>query len=176
MIDLNNIHEIISTPFYKKVEFWVPVVISAIGVFFSFKAYKEAKSAKKASIDAGRTVKIQTIVIDIAELIQRISSFNEDLSYAEARNILTDITNRSHRLISPFERDQNYKHKISEIKDALTKAKIALNKVKPSPDGEGEEIKFHSVYYAIETPFSEVSKLLSELTGLFEKSTIELGE
>ncbi len=63
---------------------------------------------------------------------------------------------------------------ITKIKAVLSNAKGGLDGVKPI-NADGQEPVSNSIYYAIESHFSELSGYIAELMGLFEKRTIETG-
>ncbi len=58
-------------------DFWTATIIGLIGVFFSILAYREASKAKRAANAAGRTVKIQTVTIDLNELAQKLAKLDQ---------------------------------------------------------------------------------------------------
>ena len=149
------------------------VTVSGIGVYFSVKAFKEARAAKHAATEAGKTVKIQTITIDLTEILQKLDKLQIDISFEQARDLLTEITRRLQRITSPFETDQTLSDKIAVLQTALSKAKDSLKSVRPS-DPSKEEVP-RAVYYGVESDFAAIATAVAGLLGLFEKQTINFG-
>ncbi len=161
----------LKAPFYAMPEFWINTVIGLAGVFFSLMAFSEAKKAKNAAAEAGRTVKIQTITIELSEIAQRLDKLDFELTFAEARDLLNEVSRRLRRLIAPFQSNQDLAGSCNNLKEALDNAKLALDKVHPQ-DGS-TEVPPNSVYFATQGHFSNINGLVAEIMGLFEKRTIE---
>lgn len=158
--------------FWKKPEFWISIAIGILSVVYSFIAYREAKSAKEAAYEAGKTVKIQTITIELTELVQKLDTLDMDIKYSTARDLFNEINRRVKRITAPFKDEKNYQETIEKINEVLLNTKGSLNEVRPIDDSEDNDLGF-SVYNASESHFSDLSGLLAELMGLFEKRTIE---
>ena len=171
---LSSIVHCIEVPFWQKPEFWIFLVISVMGVVFSLLAFIEAKKAKRAATEAGRTVKIQTITIDLTEVSQKLDKLRIEIPYNEARDLLTEISRRLRRIISPFQGESDLKETLSALKTALGTAKESLNAVRPI-DPSHEEAP-NAVYYAIESDFATINNCVADLLGLFEKKTINFGD
>lgn len=163
-----------SEPFYKQIEFWIANIIGIASVFFSVKAFVEAREAKKAAFEAGKTVKIQTITIELTEIAQRLDKLDFDLSFSEARDLLNEVSRRLRRLIAPFQDTDDLSEPCLNLKSALEDAKEALEEVRPqSPE---DDLPPNTIYFATQGHFSNISSLVAEIMGLFEKRTIEVNE
>lgn len=174
----SNIEAIIgllSTPFYMRLDFWISALIGVAGVIFSIKAFMEASAAKRAASEAGRTVKIQTITIELGEIAQRLDKLDYEVKYTEARDLLNEISRRIRRLIAPFESNSDLSDACGRIKKALGDAKDSLDEVRPQ-SMEESSISAASVYFAVEGHLSNISGLVAEIMGLFEKRTIDIGQ
>ena len=158
--------------FFGKLDFWLSIGVSAAGLIYSIRAFKEAKEAKTAAKEAGKTVKIQTITIELSEIIQKLDKLDINIDFHTARDILNEINRKVRRLITPFQKEDDYKEEINNIILILDNSKKNLDQVRPI----NEELKAvpNAVYYAIESDFSSLSGSLSQLVGLFEKRTIEI--
>ena len=104
---IENIISVMEQPFYTTPEFWIASIIGIASVYFSVKAFKEAREAKKAAFEAGKTVKIQTITIELTEIAQRLDKLDFELNFSEARDLLNEVSRRIRRLIAPFQ-DTDY--------------------------------------------------------------------
>ena len=164
---LSSLLQYIEIPFWRKIEFWIFLVIGGMGVVFSLLAFIEAKKAKRAATVAGRTVKIQTITIDLTEVSQKLDKLRIEIPYNEARDLLTEISRRLRRIISPFQGESDLKETLSELKTALGAAKESLNAVRPI-DPSHEDAS-NAVYYAVESDFATINNCVADLLGLFEK-------
>lgn len=93
-----------------------------------------------------------------------------EIEFSTARDLLNETNRRVRRLIAPFKEDDNYKTIAIKIIDTLSSAKNNLLQVRPID--QEEQVVTNSVYYAIESDFSELSGQLAELMGKFEERTI----
>ncbi|MCH1926865.1 hypothetical protein L9G74_19085 [Shewanella sp. C32] len=159
-------------PFYGQPEFWISAFIGIVGIGFSVKAYMEAKAAKIAANQAGKTVKIQSIIIELTEIPQRLDKLNYELTFSEARDLLSEISRRTRRLIAPFQESAGLSDVCNALKFALDDAKLALEGVRPQ--NTESESQPNAVYFAMEGHFSNISGVVAEIMGLFEKRTIEV--
>ena len=148
-------------------------MMGAISIFFSVKAFHEARGAKKAAYEAGKTVKIQTITIELTEIAQRLDKLDFDLNFSEARDLLNEVSRRLRRLIAPFQSTEDLSPPIDALKEALEKAKQALEEVRPQ-ENDAENLPPNTIYFATQGHFSNISSLVAEIMGLFEKRTIEV--
>lgn len=161
----------LDVPFWKEADFWIFLLLAILSLGASIKAFLEARAAKEAANDAGTTVKIQTITIELSEIIQKLDKLDIDIEFSSARDFLNEINRRVRRLTSPFALDEEYKPKIDLIYGSLTGCKSSLDSVRPIENGE--EVVDNAVYHAVESHFSDLSGQLAELMGLFEKRTIK---
>lgn len=164
-----------ATPFYKSISFWVSSLIGIASVYFSVRAFFEAREAKKAASEAGKTVKMQTITIELTEIAQRLDKLDFNLSFYEARDLLNEVSRRLRRLIAPFQTTADLNDSCSNLKAALDEAKSALEEIRPQTEN-GVDIPSNSVYFATQGHFSNINSLVAEIMGLFEKRTIEVNE
>jgi len=175
MHEYEEILKILSTPFWQGIDFWISVFIGILGVFFAWRAFVEARGAKAAAYEAGKTVKIQTITIELTELSQRLDKLGMEIRFDEARDLINETSRRLRRLISPFEKDPEFADTISALRESLTSANKSLRDVRP-PENEDVDQVPYSVYYGIEGDLSEINGLVADLLGLFEKRTISIGD
>lgn len=173
--DIAMMAEALSEPFYIRPEFWIGSIIGIISIFFSVKAFLEARGAKKAASEAGITVKIQTITIELSEIAQRLDKLDFGLSFSEARDLLNEVSRRLRRLIAPFQANEDMVELCKSLKLALDDAKLALEKVRPLHE-TNLDVPANTIYFATQGHFSNISSLVAEIMGLFEKRTIEVGE
>lgn len=167
---LNIIFESVTQSPFRKLEFYIATFIGLLGLIASYNAYRQAKLAKELAQDAGKTVKIQTIIIELTEIIQKLDRLEVDLSYTEARDLYNETNRKVRRLIGPID-DDEYKEKISEVESSLENIKESLEAVRPYKNAEEEAID--AVYHSVESPFSELSGNLAGLIGKFEKRTLD---
>lgn len=164
---LNQILTIIKDPVWKRFDFWMFTFINMLGLLLSWLAFKEAREAKKAAQEAGKVVKIQSVLIDLTELGQKVNNLDSNIRFAEARTLLTEISTKINRLVSPFRTEDDLKITIDKLLDALTETHTALNSVRPN-NSESENSAPQSVFYGIQENFSTISNHVAELLGLFE--------
>jgi hypothetical protein len=172
---IENIQFAINAPFWTNYDFWIGIVIGLASVVFSVMAFVEARRAKRAATEAGKTVKIQTITIELMEISQKLDRMRLDIHFDEARDLLTEISRRIRRIISPFQKDTGLCEPINSLREALDSAKTSLNSVRPSGSSEIPEAP-HAVYYAIEGDFASISNFVADLLGLFENKSINFGD
>lgn len=158
-------------PFWKTIDFWIFLVLAIGSLFASIRAVIEAKQAKIAANDAGKTVKIQTITIELSEVMQRLDKLDVEIDFSTARDLLSETNRRVRRLIAPFKEDEEYKDIIGSIITTLSDSKSALLRVRPID--QDEVVVRSTVYYSIESNFSELTGQLAELMGKFEERTIK---
>lgn len=165
----------LTEPFYSDWGYWIAIIIGLASVWFSIKAFLEARKAKQAAAEAGRTVKIQTITIELTEIAQRLDKLDFELSFSEARDLLNEVGRRLRRLIAPFQSTKDMVEACDNLKAALDEAKDALEEVRPQTE-DNTELPLNTVYFATQGHFSNISSLVAEIMGLFEKRTIEVNE
>jgi hypothetical protein len=174
---LNSVLQIVQTPFWKQPEFWISlivgIIVGGIGIYYAFRAFKEAGEAKKAAKAAGRTVKFQNIAIELREL--KLGTLSENIQFTAARDLLSDTTQKLHQILCPFEKEPQFSDKITKLFEVLQKTRESLNLVKPS-DEQSEREAPQAIYYAIENQFATMNELKGDLTGLFEQKTTNFGD
>src|SRR5262245_23235861 len=94
-----------STPFWKQPDFWIGQLVGLAGLVFSFLGYREAQRAKRAATAAGRTVKLQTVTIELSEISQKLEKIQPEIRFDEARDLLSESSRRLRRAVSPFAKD-----------------------------------------------------------------------
>jgi hypothetical protein len=162
-------------PFYKQVDFWINVVVGVAGLVFSILAYAEAKQAKRAAVEAGRTVKLQTITIELTEISQKLDRILPEIRFSQARDLLAEISRRVRRAISPYANDDEFRETIVAVRDALIAAQDSLRSVRPT-DPEKEDEAPNAVYYGVENELANVNNCIADLLGLFEMKSVGSGE
>jgi len=155
-------------------DFWIGSVIGTLGLLFAILAFLEARQAKRAATEAGKTVRIQTITIELSEISQKLDKLQTGIHFNEARDMLNEITRRLRRIVSPFRKDAGLADSITSLTTALAEAKESLGSVRPVDASMAEAPGV--VYYAIEANFAEINNSVADLLGLFEKKTINFGE
>jgi preprotein translocase subunit SecF len=166
---LNRLNE----NFWQHTEFWIFLIIGVLSLIASVMAFWQAKRAKEAAFQAGTTVKIQTITIELTELVQKLDKLDAKIDYPTARDFLNEISRKIIRLIAPFKEHDDYKNTINKIYEIISKTKKGLELVKPIDKEKNVDFALQSIYYAIESNFSDLSILLAEIIGLFEKRTLK---
>lgn len=154
--------------FYEDWGFWISTIIGVSGIFFSIIAFKEAREAKKAAKSMGNFVKIQSMTIDLNEIIQRLDKISTDLDYSGARDFYSEINRRVRRIISVLTIEIAYETKTKEIQNTLDAIKTNLDGARPV----GLTSNGIDIFYAIEGEFSNLSGHLADLSGLLEQRTI----
>jgi hypothetical protein len=162
-------------PFWRDFGFWIGIAIGVGGLVFSIMAWMEAKNAKRAATAAGRTVKLQTIAIELTEIVQRLQKVQPGISFAEARDLIAETGSRVHRATSPFSKEPFLTEAIENAKEAVRAAQAALTSVRPTTLNAESEVP-DSVYYGIESFCTQISNYVSDLIGLFEKQTFDYGD
>ena len=161
----------LQVPFWKDWGFWIGSIIGFAGLIFSALAFREAHLAKDAAVQAGRTVKIQTITIELTEIAQRLDKLDFDLEFATARDLLNEVNRRLRRLTAPFETVEKYSVACETLRAALDQAKLELEGARPKPDSDF--VAPNAVYYGMQGHFATISGCVATLMGLFEAETIE---
>ena len=162
-----------SPPFYVDMAFWISSALGIIGVYLSFIAFKEAREAKKAAKAAGSVVRLQSITIDLTEIIQRLDKLSTELNYSDARDFYNELNRRVRRSISILTIDAIYSSKTSEILATLVNIKTNLDNVRQNGTADQTLLAGTNLYYAIEGEFSSLSGQLADLCGLLEQKTLE---
>jgi hypothetical protein len=131
MNDLSKVIEILNQPFWEKLDFWIFFVLAIGSLIASIFAFIEAKSAKKAAQQAGITVKIQTIAIELSEIVLKLDKLDYKIDYFSARDFLNEQNRRVRRLLVAFKENNDYKLGIVNVFKAFDDAKYALEQVRP---------------------------------------------
>lgn len=175
---VNQILQFIQEPFWRRWEFWIPLaelVVGAFGLLFAGLAFKEAKLAKQAATAAGRTVRIQSVAIELTEISQRLDRIHSDIKFSDTRDLLTEVSRRLHRATAPFVEDRKLANAVAATRESLESAHAALIKVRPTDPAKEEEAP-HAVYYAIEDAFASISTCVANLVGLLDRETFDFGD
>jgi hypothetical protein len=172
---LKHLIEQLPPPFYRDLGFWLSFVIGIAGLIFAILAWREAEKAKRAATAAGRTVKLQTIAIELSEINQKLDRVQPGIRFAEARDLLADTSRRVHRATAPFVKEPKLAEAISAAKQAVDTAQNSLKSVRPT-DAAKEAEAPDAVYYGIEADCSVISRSVADLIGLFEKQTFDFGD
>lgn len=168
-VELRMVLQGIVVPFWKDWAFWIGTVLGVLGVGLSGLAFAEARQAKIAARQAGRVVKLQTIVVELTEIAQRLEQLDGDLDYRAARNLLSETSRRLHRLIAAYRQAPHYEPLCAGVEKALTAARDALDTLRPGVDEDAGPV---SVYFAMERHFAGISDRVAEILGLFEADII----
>jgi hypothetical protein len=162
--------QVLELPFWERFDFWIFLLLSIASIVLTVLSFLQAKKAKEAALSATKTVKLQTITIELTEIIQKLDRLSATIEFTAARDLLNETSRKVRRLISPFRNDLDYKEVINSIYAQLDNATDALVKVRPT----GEEVVPYAVYNAVENYFTKLNGTLSDLLGLIEKRTINL--
>ena len=172
---IKTILEILQSPLWSRPDFVISTIVGLAGVALSWAAFREARAAKKAATVAGRTVKIQTIVIELTEISQQLDKLEPDITYERARDLITGVSRKLRRLIAPFSDDPDLSNQIAALRAALDSATTGLNSVKPTADVTKETEVPRAVYYGIEFPLRELNNAVAEVLGRMERSSMNIG-
>jgi len=153
--------------FSKLLDFWIFVVLALLSILFSLFAFLAAKSAKEAAKAAGRTVKIQTVTIELMEIIQKMDRLEERMNYKEARDFYSETNRKIRRFIPSIKSYGDYTEMVDITIESLNDIKRALEGVKPNSEID-DSIPNDSIFVAVESHFSNLSGILSELMGTLE--------
>jgi hypothetical protein len=173
-VSLSDLLRAVQQPLWQRLDFWISTVLGIVGVVLSGLAFVEARNARKAATEAGRTVKIQTTAIELMEVVQKLERIRQGTPFNEARDMLNEVSRRVRRATAPFSEDVAFKVPIGNVRAALEAAKKALADVRPV-DSDAELQAPQAVYLGVEAQFSAIGDYLAELLGYFEKETLDLG-
>jgi len=172
---LDAMRQLLEVPFWKHADFWISSIIGAAGVFVSFlafrqaeKATEEAEKAKQAATEAGKTVKLQTMAVELSEVNQKLDRVQPGIKFNVAKDLFNETSRRLRRVIAPFADNSNLQEAIQAVRAALETTQASLKQVRPTdPTKEGETPD--AVYYAIEDNFATINNCVADLLGLVEK-------
>ena len=168
---VNAINDKIPTTMWHQAEFWSGTVLAAFGLYFSIRAFTEARMAKQAAKKAGEAVKIQNISEELSNILHLLDRLDPNIHFNEARDKLDALTRSVRKATSPYLNDQDLQSTIATLRETLSRAKTALENVKPaSPDDEAKAP--YAVYNAIQSDFAEINGLIADLLGLFQNRTM----
>jgi hypothetical protein len=165
----------LSSPYYKNLDFWINVVLATAGLVFSVLAFREARQAKVAAKKAGRSVRLQTVALELTEISNKLDRVEPDVKYRVARDLLSETSRRITRSISAFEDDEKLKDSIATLKDSIDVATTTLNQVRPITPGAEEQAP-QAVYNAVEAHFAKINNGVANLVGLMERLSTSIGE
>jgi hypothetical protein len=167
--------------FWEHLDFWIGTIIGLVGLYFAVRAFTEARQAKKeavaakqAAMEAGKTVRIQSITIDLSEISQKLDRIRMEITYSEARDLWSEISHKLFRITSPFKNDPGLKEQVSALRNAISQAKESLKAIRPS-DATTTDVP-GTTYFGIEGAFAEINNCVGDLLGLFENKTTNFGE
>lgn len=169
---LNEITLKIDKPFYYDFGFWIGLIIGLLGIFISWIAYKEAEKAKEAAFKAGNIVRLQSITIELTEIIQRLDKINTDLDYSTARDFFNELSRKIRRSISVISTSPEYSNKTNEIIAILNTIKNNLDDVRKNVMVDKSLLQGIDLYFTIEGDLSDLSGNLAELCGMLEQKAV----
>jgi hypothetical protein len=186
---LDKLFNILQQPVWHRWDFWLLLIlgvggtaVSIAGLVYSLRAFREAEQAKNearkaktAAIDAGKTVRAQSVAIELGEISMLVQRLDQDIRYIDARNLLSDITRRLRKALSPFAQDSALKSLVSGVKEALDNAQKSLEKVRPTDLSKENETPM-ATFYGIEGAFRLINDLVADLLGLIQNKTFDFGD
>jgi hypothetical protein len=186
--DIQHVRELLETPFWKHVDFWISTVIGIVGAFIAYGAYTqaqkaekeaekakiEAEKAKQAATGAGKTVKLQTVCIELSEIAQALAGVRPGMKFKDAKELFNDTSGHLLRMITPFANQPDLRDAIAAVKTAIQDGHASLRQVAPSDPTKEDEAP-NAVYNAVEDKFTTMKFAVSELTGLMEAQTYDFG-
>jgi hypothetical protein len=165
MTQLDQIQQALNAPFWHRGDFWINAIVGFIGLIFSILAFWAARAAKAAAKEAGQTITMQTVAIELMAISQRLNGVDPNMDFREARTLLDEISGKLHRLTAPYKAQQDLAPTITNIVENLVTAKTSLNAVRPTV---GTTQPPGSVYYAIEADLAGLNGLVNDLLGQLE--------
>lgn len=159
--------------FYEDITFWISLIFGLIGIYLSYIAYKQASEANTAARAAGTVVKLQSITIELTEIMQRMDKLSTELDYSDARDFYNELNRKVRRCISVLNIDPNYSNKTKEIIQTLVNIKNNLEQVRQTGSTDQTLLAGIDLYYAIEGEFTSLSGQLADLCGTLENKTLE---
>jgi hypothetical protein len=187
---LSQIRQILDTPFYYRWDFWISTVIGVIGAFIAYGAYTqaekaeveaksaklEAEKAKQAALEGGKTVKLQTVCIDLSQIAQKLgAAVQPGIKFAKAKELFNETSGHLLRVMAPFGEHSNFRAAIGTVKTAIQGTHDALQQVAPTDPAKENETPY-AVYNGVEDQFATLKFAVDELSGLMEAQTYEFGK
>lgn len=178
---LTRVFQLLERPFYYKGDFWISLVLALLGLAVSFMAYRQAEEAKDEAIkakdaatEAGRTIKLQTMTVELAEVAQKLDRVQPGMKFNVAKDLFNETSRRLRRVMAPFAENERLQEAIEAVRAALDETQISLKQVRPTdPAKEGEAPD--AVYYAIEDNFATINNCVADLIGLVERESYDFG-
>jgi hypothetical protein len=156
-------------------DFWVSTFIGVIGLGFTVWAVIAATGAKRAANRAARSVKMQSVAIELMDIAKELGSFDDQsILYPEAREFMREINFKLRRLIAPFQDYDELGDFVASIRENLTNTQKALSGVKPVPGAE-EAAPVGTVYNAIEGYVAIIGDGVADLVGLMHTAPMNIG-
>jgi hypothetical protein len=179
---VEQLRKLLEVPFWGRGEFWISTVIGLCGVGLSYAAFRQAEAAKEEAIkakhaatEAGRTVKLQTMSIELTEIAQKLERVQPGIKFNLAKELFNETSRRLRRAMAPFADHNELRISIEAVRKALESTQSALKQVRPAdPTKEGDAPD--AVYYGIEDYFATVNNCVADLLGLVEKETYDFGD
>ena len=172
---LNFVLDVLQTPLWERWDFIIGTALGVVGVVLSGMAFWEAKKAKRAAIDAGRTVKLQTVTIDLTEISQKLDRVQPGIKYHDARDLLAELNRRIRRAAAQFSNDEMLRNAVTTLLAALTQAHESLQQVRPTAAASESEAP-DAVYYGIESQFTAVNNGIADVLGQLERRVQRPGD
>lgn len=148
------------------------ILVSAIGVFFSWRAFRAASKA-------GHVVKLQDILLEVTELSEKCH-LNLNVSFEEVSEVINVLSSRTTRVTTVFKEliNQSDPKLIPDLNTAFDSARTKLNSLNPviNPAVSTAESPLVSIiYYTMETELSSIRQKLNMLKAVLEKAAAEGG-
>lgn len=179
---LKQLQDLLGAPFWRRPEFWIESAIGALGVAVSFLAYRQAEAAKEeatkavlAATEAGRTVKLQTMSIELTEVAQKLDRVQPGIKFNSAKDLFNETSRRLRRVIAPFADNPELRAPIDAVRAALETTQTSLKQVRPTDPGKENEAP-DAVYYGVEDSFATINNCVADLLGMVEKQAYDFGE
>jgi hypothetical protein len=179
---LEQLQRLLVPHFWSHPEFWIESLIGLGGMVLSFLAFQQAEAAKKeavkatqAATEAGRTVKLQTMSIDLTEIAQKLDRVQPGISFNSAKDLFNETSRKLRRIIATFADHPNLRTPIEAVKAALESTQVSLKQVRPTVPGKEAEVP-DAVYYGVEDNFATINNCVADLLGMVEKQTYDFGE
>ncbi|MDY3319659.1 hypothetical protein PG637_09765 [Riemerella anatipestifer] len=169
--DIEIITQKLNQPFYYDWAFWIGIILSVIGIAISWIAYKEAEKAKEAAFKSGSAVRLQSITIELTEIIQKLDKINTDLDYSSTRDFFNELSRKIRRSVAVISTNPDFKDKTDEIISNLDVIKANLEDVRKTAIKDKSLLEGIDLYFVIEGHFSNLSGNLAELCGILEQKT-----
>ena len=145
------------------------MILSLIGIGVSYFAWKAAKSASEAALDAKKTIHIQSIIIELSEINSKLDNLEQNISFDKAREYIIQLNRKIARSTSLISSDLKMSSNVDSINSTLTLLQTSLDSVRPIGKAV---IPSTSIYHALESNLRTLSIDIAKLIGLLENETI----